>query len=256
MQERVARQERLLPITYMIFAFVFNLFAMAATAQESFDVAVIRPSSAEVKFERNGETKLAYGTLTMRDVTVSTCIQFAYGTQQPLISGPPSLKSTHYDITAKTAPEASNEQVRFMMRTLLRERFRLAFHTEKKEMHVYTLVVAKSGIKMQAAAPDGESFHQNSAIGMVGKSMSMREFAEYMSDAIGAPLTDGTELPGRYDFKIDFTPYVDMEHNDVRPDPIAVSRAALKGELGLDVVPRKEVVDITVVDHVDPPTAN
>jgi uncharacterized protein (TIGR03435 family) len=232
------------------------LLAKSAFAQESFDVAVIRPSSGEVKFERNGKTEAAYGTLRMHDVTVSTCIQWAYGTTRALVTGPDSLKDVHYDITAKTDPKATKEQMQLMMRTLLSERFKLAFHSEKKEMRVYTLTVAKGGIKMRPSAAGGEMYHENSATGMVARSISMHELADYLSDPLDAPLTDGTGLPGRYDFTIDFTPYVNMEQSDVRPDPVSVLKSALKGDLGLDLVQGKAVVDVMVVDHVEPPSSN
>ncbi|HEY5214914.1 MAG TPA: TIGR03435 family protein [Acidobacteriaceae bacterium] len=230
--------------------------AKSAFAQASFDVAAIHPSGAEVKFERNGKTEVAYGTLRMRDVTVSTCIQWAYGTSQALVTGPASLTAVHYDITAKTDPNATKEQMQIMLRTLLSERFKLAFHVEKKEMRVYTLTVAKSGIKMHPSAAGGEMHHENSATGMVGRSVTMHELADYLSDPLNAPLTDGTGLPGRYDFAIDFTPYVDMERSDVRPDPVAVLKLALKGDLGLALIQSKEQVDVMVVDHVEPPSSN
>jgi uncharacterized protein (TIGR03435 family) len=232
------------------------LLAKLALAQTSFDVAVIRPSSGEVKFERNGKTEAAYGTLRMHDVSVSSCIQWAYGTSQALVSGPASLTQVRYDITAKTDSQATQEQMRAMLRTLLSERFKLTFHVEKKEMRVYTLTVAKGGIKMRPSAAGGEMEHENSATGMVARSISMHELAEYLSDPLDAPLTDGTGLPGRYDFTIDFTPYVNMEQSDVRPDPVAVLRSALRGELGLDLVQGKAVVDVMVVDHVEAPSSN
>jgi len=229
--------------------------AIPLAAQNSFDVATIRPSSGEVKFERNGETEAAYGTLRMHDVTVATCIHWAYGLQLPLIYGPPSLKDVHYDIVAKTEG-ATDQQLRWMMRSLLSQRFGLQFHTEKRELRVYTLVVSKAGIKMHPAAPGGKASHQNNASGMVARSLTMQELADYLSDPLGATLADGTGIKGAYDFVIDFTPYVDQERGDVRPDPAAVLGAALKGELGLELVQSKQEVDVTVVDHVEPPTSN
>jgi uncharacterized protein (TIGR03435 family) len=229
--------------------------AKVAWSQDSFDVAVIRPGR-QVEFERNGKTEASYGTLRMQGVTVSTCIQWAYGTTRPLVTGPDSLKSVHYDITAKTDPDATKEQMQAMMRTLLRERFKLAFHTEKKEMRVYTLTVAKGGIKMKPSEPGVEMHHENSATGMVAHSITMKELADYLSDPLDAPLTDGTGLTGRYDFVIDFTPYVNLEQSDVRPDPAFVLRSALKGDLGLDMVQGKAVVDVMVVDHVEAPSEN
>jgi uncharacterized protein (TIGR03435 family) len=227
-----------------------------ALAQVAFDVAVIRPSAEAVKFERNGQIETAHGTLKMRDVTVSSCIHWAYGTPTPLITGPSPLKAVHYDITAKTDANTTERQMRLMLRALLTDRFKLAFHSEKKELRVYTLAVAKSGIKMHLSAPGGEMSRENSATGMVARSISMHEFADYLSDPLDAPLTDGTDLPGRYDVTIDFTPYVDMERSDVKPDPAAVLKAALKGDLGLDLVQRREVVDVMVIDHLDPPSSN
>jgi uncharacterized protein (TIGR03435 family) len=225
-------------------------------AQSAFDVASIHPSSGDVKFERNGIIQADHGTLAMHDVTVSACIQWAYGISQGLVSGPSFLKEVHYDITAKTDPGTAPKQMRLMLQELLRERFNLAFHLEKKELRVYSLMVSRGGIKMHASSPGGEMSRQNSATGMTARSITMRELADYLSDPLGTPLTDATGLPGRYDFTLDFTPYVDMKRDDVRPDPASVLGAALKGELGLELVKAKQVMDVTVVDHVEPPTAN
>lgn len=233
-----------------------SLLVTAAAAQASFDVAVIHPSSGEVKFERNGKTEISFGTLRMHDVTVSSVIQWAYGKPQLLVTGPSSLTDTRYDITVKTDPHATKEQMQEMTRTLLSERFKLAFHSEKKEMRVYTLTVAKGGIKMHPAAPRVEMSHENSATGMAARAISMQELADYLSDPLNVPLADGTGLTGRYDFTIDFTPYVNMEQSDVRPDPASVLKSALKGDLGLDLVQGKAVVEVMVVDHVEAASSN
>ena len=105
-----------------------------------------------------------------------------------------SLIATRYDITAKTDPHATKEQMQMMLRTLLSERFKLAFHMEKKEMRVYTLTVAKSGIKMKPSPPGVEMHHENSATGMVAQAITMQELANYLSDPLDAPLTDSTGL--------------------------------------------------------------
>lgn len=241
----------------LVWGFVLAcLLTRAATAQSAFDVASIHLSSGEVKFERNGLTKAEHGTLTMHDVTVGTCIGWAYGIPQGLISGPAALRDVHYDIVAKTDPKTTEEQMRVMLRALLSERFHLVFHVEKKDMRVYTLVVAKGGIKMHPSAPGGTMFRENNAMGMVARSISMHELAEYLSDPLNAPLVDATGLPGRYDLTIDFTPYVDERQEGVRPDPVAVLGNALKGELGLELVQAKQQVDVTVVDHVESASSN
>ena len=243
---------------HIFFCGLIFLIAVPATAQAAFDVATIRPASEHVQFESNGTTEASHGTLKMRDVTVATCIHWAYGIQLPLIHGPATLKEIHYDITAKTDPNATEDQMHLMLRSLLTERFHLAFHRETAELRVYTLTVAKSGIKMHPADPTAPASHQNSRIGVVGHAMTLAELTDFFSDALGAPLADATHLSGRYDFSIDFTPYVDIErtNTDVRPDPAAVLGAALKGDLGLELVKNKAPIETLIVDHVDPPTAN
>jgi hypothetical protein len=39
--------------------------------------------------------------------------------------------------------------------------------------------------------------HENSATGMVAQAITMKELADYMSDPLDAPLTDGTGQTGR-----------------------------------------------------------
>ena len=63
----------------VIYALPFFITTVA-TAQATFDVASIHPTSEHVQFESNGTTEVAYGTLKMHDVTVATCIYWAYGT--------------------------------------------------------------------------------------------------------------------------------------------------------------------------------
>ncbi len=229
-----------------------------AQAQTSFDVATIRPSSGEVKFERNGTTDFAYGTLRLHDVTLATCIHIAYNVPLALIHAAPGITSVHYDILAKAAPETTDKQMRMMLQDLLRERFHLAFHREDKEMRVFALTVAKGGIKMHPSAGEGHLLRQNSRTGMVARYMTMAELADYLADPLGAPLADRTGLAGQYDIVLDFTPYVDMQrtNEDVRPDPAAVFRAALKGDLGLDLVQAKDQMSLFIVDHVEKPTEN
>src|SRR5580658_3001496 len=86
------------------------LGCVAASAQ-AFAVASIRPSAAEVKFEHDGKTETTPGTLRMQDVTVSTCIKWAYGVQDNQISGPEWIQSQHFDIMAKADEPVAEDQL-------------------------------------------------------------------------------------------------------------------------------------------------
>ena len=77
----------------------------------------------------------------------------------------------------------------------------------------------------------------------------------YMSDPLGAPLVDDTNLAGKYDFEIDFRPYVD-EAQAIHADPQAVLKATFEGELGLRLVRGHQTISTLVVEHIAAPTPN
>lgn len=232
------------------------LFSLASHAQASFDVASIRLSQQEVKFERDGETTIAHGTLRMRDVTLSTCIRFAYKVQQAQIVGEPRRNEQHYDIIAKASPNTTAEQMRPMMQALLQERFHLAFHRERRELNGYVLTVVPKGAKIKPSVDqNGEPYRQNSATGMVAKNITMQELSDYISEPIGSPLADGTHLEGKYDLVLDFTHYVDTP-SEIQPNASTVLNAAFKDDLGLQLTKGKADYDMIVLDHFEPPSPN
>ena len=232
------------------------VFRLAGSAQATFDVASIRLSQKEVKFERDGETQISAGTLRMRDVRLSTCIRFAYKVQQAQIVGLPGMDDQHYDIIAKAPQGTTEEQMRPMLQALLAERFHLAFHREQRALDGYILTVLPKGIKFKSSIDQhGEMFRENSAMGMVGKNITMQELADYVSGPLEAPLADGTNLPGEYDLAIDFTKYVDGPR-DILSSVLSVLNATFKGDLGLQLTRSKGVFDMIVVDGSQPPTEN
>ena len=242
-------------VLQMIVLFACAISAHAASPLPAFEVASIRRTETRVNFERDGRTEASHGMLRMRDVTLSTCIHWAYGLQQSQIIGPSSLADERYDITAKAGSEVEERQLRLMLRTLLTERFRLTFHQEKKELHVLALTTAKGGFKIKPAANEGAMDIHGIAKGMVAKSVTMSDLVEYLSGPLEMPLVDSTGLSGKYDFRLDFTPYLDAERKEA-PNPAAIINAVLQGELGLKLVPHKQTVDVMVIDHFESPTSN
>jgi len=227
--------------------------------QPAFDVATIRPSSGAVAFEHDGDTQTSPGSLRMRDVTVQTCIKWAYGVQDNQIAGPDWIQVEHYDIVAKADQPANEAQMKQMMQALLADRFRLSFHRESKELKAFVLTVAKGGAKVHpAAAPDAKPFHQNSANGTVVRSMTIREFGDFIAGPLQKPVIDETGLTGKYDFVLDFTPYLPDAKNmgPDRPDTTSILMAAMEGELGLKLESRKTEVEMMVVDHIEKPSEN
>jgi uncharacterized protein (TIGR03435 family) len=234
-------------------------FSAVSAQQPAFAVATIRPSSAAVQFEHDGKTETTPGTLRMRDVSVQTCIKWAYGVQNSQITGPAWIDSEKFDITAKADAPATEEQMKLMLQTLLTDRFKLSFHHQSKELKAFVLTVAKGGAKVTpAAAPAAKPFHQNSANGSVVKSMTIREWGDYISGPLQMPVVDETGLAGKYDFVLDFTSYLPDAKNmgPDRPDTTSILMAAMEGELGIKMASGKTQVAVMVIDHVEKPTAN
>jgi uncharacterized protein (TIGR03435 family) len=235
-----------------------TLGCLSASAQ-TFAVASIRPSAAEVKFEHDGKTETTPGTLRMQDVTAATCIKWAYGVQDRQISGPEWLQSQHYDIVAKADDPATGDEMKLMLRALLADRFKLSFHRETKELKSYAMTVAKGGHKLHEAPSDAKPSRQNSAIGTTAKATTLKEFGDFLSGPLQTPVVDMTGLTGRYDFVLDFTPYLPEGEHAMKPDYVntnGIIIAALQGELGLKLESKKELVDVLVIDHVEKPSEN
>src|SRR5258708_22217964 len=114
----------------MIYRFTTLVFigfaAFAAPNPPAFDVASIKPNqmgnAGGEKSERENITVSPEGVI-MRNVSLRSCLKWAYEVKDFQISGPSWLASQKYDIAAKTAPPTSNGQLRLMMQTLLSGRF-------------------------------------------------------------------------------------------------------------------------------------
>jgi uncharacterized protein (TIGR03435 family) len=241
--------------------FVVEPFLPGAAAQKpTFEVATIRPSREAVNFEHDGKTEISDDTLRMQDVTVYTCIKLAYHVQDRQIAGPDWLQTERFDITAKTDGPTDEDTVKQMLQSLLADRFGLSFHREPREMKAILLTVANGGVKLTpTATPDAKPFRTNSANGTIAKAMPIGEFADFLSGPLEMPVVDQTGLTGRYDFTIDFTPYLpDPAKNmdGTRPDTTAILKAALNDELGLKMTSGKAQINVLVIDHVDRPSQN
>ena len=230
--------------------------AGVARAQPAFAVASIRPSAESVRFEHDGITETTAGSVHMRDVTVATCITWAYGVQHGQVSGPAWIENDHWDIQAKADEPVKDAQLKLMMRTLLADRFKLALHHEQRELRAYVLTVGKSEKKFKQADPAEVPLRTNSAMGSVVRALTMQEFADFISQPLQKPVVDKTGLPGRWDFSFDFTNYLPKREGEERPDFEGVLNATLQGEVGLKLESEKTLVDVMVVDHVEKPSQN
>jgi uncharacterized protein (TIGR03435 family) len=129
----------------------------ATSAAPKFEVASIRPAAPPTggrPCSRRSTTDAGHveracsslKELLLRDV----------GILENRLVGPDWMGGQKFDVLAKLPDGATQDQLPEMFQSLLEERFGLAFHHEVKEQPIYALVVAKSGLKVEPAAPEPE----------------------------------------------------------------------------------------------------
>ena len=241
---------------------------MAADAPLAFEVATIKLSNPD----QPGKLFTVRGRNVMTiNTTLSDLIVFAYDLHQKQLAGAPDWAgSQKFDVTGQ--PESpgvpSITQLRGMIRLLLTERFKLAFHRDKREMPVYAIIVGPNGHKLTKNDnnPNGLPNLIFRGLGNLPVSnATIAEFAGVMQSAVmDRPVVDKTGLTGRWDFAIRWTPdesqfgglgvRVPPPTDDPNAPPGIFT--AFTDQLGLKLDPSRAPVEVLVIDKVEKPSEN
>jgi uncharacterized protein (TIGR03435 family) len=154
-----------------------------------------------------------------------------------------------------------------MLQKLLADRFKLAFHHDKKELPVYALVVAKGGPKLTKSEADANATPSLLFRGLGTlpvRNATIADFAGVMQAAVlDRPVVDQTGLTGRYDFVLTWTPdETQFGGLGVKVPPPSENAAApdlftaIQQQVGLKFEPTKASVDVIVIDKVEKPSEN
>jgi uncharacterized protein (TIGR03435 family) len=82
----------------------------------------------------------------------------------------------------------------------------------------------------------------------------MDEFAKSLAGPVGGPVSDATGLEGKYDFTVS---WVSAPAGVIPDDAGPTIFGAIQEQLGLKLTPKKVMVDMLVVDHMEKaPTEN
>jgi len=228
----------------------------------AFEVASIKPNPSEENRTPHSN-KENPGGIDYKYISISDLIRKAFSikTNFQLIL-PRGYQQKPWEIAAKAPANSRMQDFPLMLRSLLADRFHLAFHHETREMQVYELVVAKGGSKLKEVDPPGGGIGGNrTADGMlhVKDNTTLATLATFLTEELRMPVIDKTSLQGIFD--IDFE-YQQMETAapsgggaPVLPGPTIFD--ALEKTLGLKLVQKKDPVEVLVVDHLDTnPTEN
>jgi uncharacterized protein (TIGR03435 family) len=230
------------------------LSPVLAQTQPVFDVASVKATEPARNAQHWSSVDIpSPGYLVAENSSLDELIRFAYSLKEYQVSGPIWLNdaSESFDVRAKASPDTPKDQVRVMLQSLLKERFRLAAHRENKVLPIYELVVAKNGPKLKAADPAGRKGTSSGGGNMTATRVTMSDFAYELSRDLKRPVFDKTGITGDFDFKL---------HYEQGEDSVSSTNAfltAVQNTLGLRLESAKGPVEILVIDHIEKvPTEN
>lgn len=235
----------------------------------AFEVATIKPVESNPKSARYIVMQGPH-RFVEKDYTLKLLIAAAYNLNPKAVGGGPAwIESDHFDILALTPGEAqpTHDQQMAMLRTLLADRFKLAFHREPKVFSIYVLEIARGGSKLKPST--AEATEQPALISTVypqrivlpARNASISDFVSVMQRAIlDRPVIDRTGLSGRFDFNLEWAPDESEFGGDVgaapSDAPIAPFFTAIQQQLGLRLEATRGPIETIVIDHAEHPTAN
>lgn len=231
---------------------LFPLLAVAAltftlAAQKpSFEVATIKPNDP-VKNPGGGwgwsttpSGLRAFGTL-------HSFIKQAYEiADTQIVGGPNWIDREAFEINAKASAAVSAKELWPMLQTLLADRFALAIHRETRQLPVYSLVVAKSGSRLQQGDAASPNFSAGAAF--LRGTMDTAALAGHLTATLGRTVIDNTGLNGAWKFSLTWAP------EDQTDGPSIFT--AIQEQLGLKLESTKGPVQVLVIDHAELPSEN
>jgi uncharacterized protein (TIGR03435 family) len=291
-----------IPLLVVVTAVRVGLSSLPVRAQAdaqpiAFEVASVKQNkSTSGRFSMSAQPG---GRFSASNVTLEQFIRVAYQLQDYQLSGGPSwLGSDRFDVEAKAGVDIADaftserrpgpSALHLMLRALMADRFKLAVHTESRELPVYALVVARSDGRLGpnlvrstvdcavVSAADGRGNtpppDSRAPIGpcnfggrpgtFAARTTTMFQFANGLATFVNRTVLDRTGLTGNFDLDLTWTPDQLPQRapgaTDASPvDPNGPSIfTAVQEQLGLKLQATTGPVDVLVIDHVEHPTAD
>jgi len=264
----------------------WHALAQSAAPRPEFEVA-------SIKLNKSGDLRAMIvppggGRFTATNIPFQFLITVAFQIKDfQLIGAPAWVRSERYDIEAKAAGNPGRDEVEKMVQTLLEDRLQFKFHRETKELPIYALVVAKAG-KLHPAEgecpprPEGppplpEPGKLPTAFcggffafpgHLSGQKVPITQLLNLLSSFTGRNVIDKTNLTGKYDIDLQYTP--EQGQFPALPggappgmpplpsiDPNGPTLfTALQEQLGLKLESQKAPVEMIVIDSIERPSEN
>lgn len=255
-----------------------------------FDASAIRPSppleAGNLRVVPG--LMLPGGRWIASNVTLLMLLQRAYpeyAQEGRIVGGPSWVSSRRFEVTAITEAPGDERGVRAMVRRLLGDRFRLQLRTDVRVMDVYALVRSRRdgrlGPGLTASTASCETVRDQDAgraldpvapaeppdeppCGTTGAMVDgvMRvwsgnatpsDLAALLQAWVDRPVRDRTGLEGRYDARLAFDP-ASLWNGPTASGPGAPAFfTAVQEQLGFRLEPRRERMEVLVIEHAELP---
>lgn len=241
------------------------------TQSPKYEVSSIKPNGgSDFRFAFRIEPN---GSLNATGITLKRLMMTAWQLQGfRIVGGPAWVDSQRWDVQAKSgvARSVSYDQSSQMLRTMLKERFQLQTHSEKRDLPIYELVVDRKGPKF-ARVTDPKTKHDvriaNGSIQFTNATVAT--FASQLSYALARPVIDKTGISGEFNFALKWTPAPGEDGGPTTSglppgtpeEPASIQDGpsiftAITEQLGLRLKSGRGPVEILVIDHAEKPDAN
>jgi uncharacterized protein (TIGR03435 family) len=174
------------------------------------------------------------------------------------------------DIDARVGHDATDDELRLMMQSLLEERLHMKVHRETREMPVYELTVLKGKSKLlpSSDAPmsttiEGKLLHADAGTcstsmwsdgaHLICHAVPVSAIVNCVIAELEAPAVDHTGLTGTFDLHIHYLPESRKAAVNLSPEEAVTPTMAraLQEELGLKLEKSKGPVSVLVIDHFE-----
>lgn len=241
------------------------------------------------------------GVYSVKNYPLLNIIAFAYKSTsaqgQALIDSLPQwVLSDNVNIEARSdLHDATKDQMRLMVQSLLIERFHIVTHIETRQVSEYAAVLSKPGqfgpqlrshseeVPCTEKAPSGPPSSSGRPPDQIAggfplichafarmqpsspflrregpRDISMAQIVSTFTSlgSLGRPVIDQTGLQGKFDWFIEYLPEYPPGAN-LPPEASGPSFVdALKDQLGIRLIPQKGPFDYILVDHIEHPSQN
>ena len=240
---------------YGLFLALIILSSNPARGQEQaprFAVSSIKLSRPDAQM-RDMRISISGPNLQVVNCTLDELLLNALQVLRRSEGGPEWVRERRFDILANAEDGTSpnNLVLAQMVFQLLRDRFKLAFHKDSREVSGLALTVGKKQPDL-TPAKDGERKGVAWGTSIVFTKVGMADFARSLSGSLNIPIVDRTGLKGEFDFTLRPDEYRSPDADVKLADRL---RSSVEG-LGFRMVGEKAKVDYVIIDHAELPDAN